>query len=406
MSDTASETPAEAVAEAPPEADASPEAPSKAPSEESSGAPEAAESVAETPVAEPSVAVSPVVEAPRVVGGSAARPPRLVRVVRWMWRTLLWLTLLALTVWLAVRWSGHDKRTPVAQLISYTPYVAVFALIVLIAALLTRQFRPAIVALLIVAVFGVFVLPRAVPEDLFGRDRTVPNGRMLRVMSQNLLYGDASAPAVITEIRRERPDVVTMQELTAEFVTEFTAAGGDKLLPYHALRTWPGAAGTGIYSRYPLTGNRGLDTRSTFDQTVADLRMPGRPVVEIVSAHPAPPTPDGLGPPPRNWVRDYGLMPAAPKSGPVRIMAGDFNASLDHSLFRKLVDTGYIDAAAATGHVWQTTWPEVGHPYLPAVTIDHVLVDRRGQARSFKTHVIPRSDHKAVIADLMLPGAS
>jgi hypothetical protein len=37
------------------------------------------------------------------------------------------------------------------------------------------------------------------------------------------------------------------------------------------------------------------------------------------------------------------------------------------------------------------------------VTIDHVLVDSRGGASSFDAYTVAGSDHRAIIADLVLP---
>ena len=61
-------------------------------------------------------------------------------------------------------------------------------------------------------------------------------------------------------------------------------------------------------------------------------------------------------------------------------------------------------ALQLVGHGWETTWPEKGHAGLPGVAIDHVLIDERGAARSFHAYAIRGSDHKAVVADLTIPG--
>jgi endonuclease/exonuclease/phosphatase (EEP) superfamily protein YafD len=332
--------------------------------------------------------------------------PRRRKPLRRGWRWLLRLLLAVLVVWAVVRATGFDQRTPLAQLISYTPYVGAFAVLVLLATFLTRQLVPTIVALVLVLVFGWFLLPRLLPDDLIGPAKSVPKGWNVRVMSVNLFKGRASADAVLDRARREDPDVLTVQELTPEWVDRFAAAGGLKQFRYRALEDDTGASGTGIYAKFPLTEGTELDERSSFRQAVAMLRVPGRPAVAIVSAHPAPPlTYDKLFVPPRTWVRDYGLLPDAPRAGSVQILAGDFNATLDHVLLRRLIATGYLDAAEAVGHGWEPTWPERGHAGLPPVTIDHVLVDQRASAQSFHSYKIKGSDHKAVVADLTLPGS-
>jgi endonuclease/exonuclease/phosphatase family metal-dependent hydrolase len=75
------------------------------------------------------------------------------------------------------------------------------------------------------------------------------------------------------------------------------------------------------------------------------------------------------------WRSRLGALPA-PACSPC-ILAGDFNATLDHAQFRRLLRRGYADAASQAGHGLSPTWsPQPGsRPALLA--IDHVLTDRR-----------------------------
>jgi endonuclease/exonuclease/phosphatase family metal-dependent hydrolase len=92
----------------------------------------------------------------------------------------------------------------------------------------------------------------------------------------------------------------------------------------------------------------------------------------------------------------------APGDSPV-ILAGDFNATLDHAQFRRLLRRGYADAASQDGNGLSPTWgPQPGRrPALLA--IDHVLTDRRCAILSTSAHVLPGSDHRALYAELRLP---
>ncbi len=71
----------------------------------------------------------------------------------------------------------------------------------------------------------------------------------------------------------------------------------------------------------------------------------------------------------------------------------------------RLLATGYRDAGDATGRGLRGTWPYYGTraTVTPRVTLDHVLVDRRAAIHRFDTHRLPRSDHRAVYAELTLP---
>jgi hypothetical protein len=74
-------------------------------------------------------------------------------------------------------------------------------------------------------------------------------------------------------------------------------------------------------------------------------------------------------------------------------------------LLRDLIGTGYIDAADEVGAGLTATWPFHGAraAVTPKVAIDHVLVDNRIGVRDFAAHAVPRTDHRAIVATLVLP---
>ena len=67
-----------------------------------------------------------------------------------------------------------------------------------------------------------------------------------------------------------------------------------------------------------------------------------------------------------------------------------------------MLDTGYEDAAAEAGAGLTPTWPS-GRLFPPPVTIDHVLADARCRVARVTVHDLPGSDHRAVLAELVLP---
>jgi endonuclease/exonuclease/phosphatase family metal-dependent hydrolase len=89
------------------------------------------------------------------------------------------------------------------------------------------------------------------------------------------------------------------------------------------------------------------------------------------------------------------------RRSPARILAGDFNATLDHATLRGPLDSGYADAAEQRGDGLVATWQDAGFP--PPVAIDHVLVDRRVAVTDYRVFDMPGSDHHAIYAELMLP---
>ncbi len=89
---------------------------------------------------------------------------------------------------------------------------------------------------------------------------------------------------------------------------------------------------------------------------------------EVASVHPPAPVNGERVAAIRHDLREL----PAPEAGVVRIVAGDFNATLDNAELRRLLDRGYEDAAAELGAGLEPTWPVGGRRRLP-VTIDHPL---------------------------------
>jgi endonuclease/exonuclease/phosphatase (EEP) superfamily protein YafD len=83
---------------------------------------------------------------------------------------------------------------------------------------------------------------------------------------------------------------------------------------------------------------------------------------------------------------------------------GDLNATLDHHELRRLISTGYEDAAGEAGSGLHPTWPRGGRRLLPlSVTIDHVLADARCGVGTVRAFDVPGTDHRALLAELILP---
>ncbi|MFI2707777.1 endonuclease/exonuclease/phosphatase family protein, partial [Nocardioides sp. CER28] len=108
------------------------------------------------------------------------------------------------------------------------------------------------------------------------------------------------------------------------------------------------------------------------------------------------------------WRQDLAALAERATTERPDVMLGDFNATWDHRPFRHLLAAGYRDAAAQSGAGWQPTWPvrpAVRPAWMrlsPSVTIDHVLVGAGLVAASTRTARIPGTDHKALVASLVV----
>jgi endonuclease/exonuclease/phosphatase (EEP) superfamily protein YafD len=315
------------------------------------------------------------------------------------WRSIVptiicWLAVAPGAAWVVVRVGGLD-RGPLVQLLAFTPYVAAGALVPLGLALALRRWWVAGVAALTVLVLAGVVVPRALAGE-----RPAAAGPLLRVLTANLRVGVGDPGTLVALVRAHRVDVLAVQEFTPGAQAELDRLGLAELLPYRQLNATVGYDGSGLYARFPLRDGGVRRNVGGFTQAYATIQPPAGPEVLVESVHPCAPHAVSQV---RCWRGDLAGQPAATPKGPLRILAGDFNATLDHAPLRALLDTGYVDAAAATGAGLIGTWgPYDGDP-IPPVTIDHVLVDHRIAVRDVSVHPLPGSDHRPVLAELVLP---
>jgi endonuclease/exonuclease/phosphatase family metal-dependent hydrolase len=288
----------------------------------------------------------------------------------------------------ALRLLGFDGDWYTLIALSLTPYVGVLGVLLGVLALALRRWWTGSVALVLALALVALVAPRAFASSV--RDM---HGKTLRVMSSNLYLGQADPRAVVDLVRSQRIDVLNLVELTPAAVTGLDRAGLAALLPYRVIHAAAGADGSGILSRFPLR-EVDLTGDSAAKQPGAEADL-GGVVVEIVAVHPVSPDIDTA-----QWERETKDLSRAAGEHGLRILAGDFNATLDHAAFRTVLARGYVDAAEERGKALEPTWPNT---YVPVVTLDHVVVDKRAAVEDFGAFDVAGSDHRAVFAQVRLP---
>ncbi|MEU7898903.1 endonuclease/exonuclease/phosphatase family protein [Nonomuraea sp. NPDC049152] len=315
------------------------------------------------------------------VSGSAPRRGR----GRWM----SWLVAALIAAWAVVRVFGLERGSFLTQLMTLTPYALVVGVVVAVV-LAVRRRAAAVPALAACVALAAVVLPRAFADPLTAR------GPALKVLSINL-FSRADAESVVSLVREFDPDVFSALELAPETVRRLDEAGLDTLMPYRVLQPAWGATGSGLFAKHPLTELKGLFTPIGHHMPAATVTLPSGAQAQVVAIHPNPP----LGRMATEWNASLAAMPP-PSPDVVRVLAGDFNASIDHSALRGLLGKGYIDAAETAGKGLTPTWPH-GRLIPPLITIDHVLADRRVGVARVEVRDVPRTDHRAVFAELRLP---
>ncbi|GAA3994424.1 endonuclease/exonuclease/phosphatase family protein [Allokutzneria multivorans] len=278
--------------------------------------------------------------------------------------------------------------------VSLTPYALPIGAVLTAVLLLTRRWIVGLVSLLLTVLLVTVVAPRTAAAA-----RPNGSGATLRVLSVNISMDQGDAAAVVRLVRDRAVDLLSIQELTPGAERALDAAGLAEVLPHRVFKPRPGAVGGGLASRFPVR-ERVVTKPTTAEHPAALIDLPTGPDVEFVSVHPWYPVgPKGAEP----WLRDLAGLPSPDATRTPRILAGDFNASLDHSAFRGVLNQGYLDAAEQVGAGLTPTWP-TDKRFVPAfVALDHVLVDDQNfVVETFGTAVVPGTDHHAVFAEVKL----
>jgi endonuclease/exonuclease/phosphatase (EEP) superfamily protein YafD len=300
--------------------------------------------------------------------------------------------------WAAARLTAADRFRPleraVVPLMSLTPHAAAAAGL---AALVLRRRGPSVLAGAAAAAMAAAVAPRAI-----ARRQPAAEGPELSVLTINLLHGGAAAPGLVALVRATGADALFLQELNDEAAMRLKRSGLHELLPNEMLDiAGYRYRGSGIYARYPLSDGLAIG-HSGASQPTARLDLPSGQSVQFVCVHPHPPFPPWSWGAARRWRGELAVLP--PPGEPPVILVGDYNATLDHAEFRRLLRLGYVDAASQVGNGLVPTWgPEPrGRPAL--FTVDHVLIDPRCAVLATSVHAVPGTDHRALYARFRLPG--
>ncbi|GAA0912767.1 hypothetical protein GCM10009558_100440 [Virgisporangium aurantiacum] len=239
-----------------------------------------------------------------------------------------------------------------------------------------------------------------VPELLADPELRRPPGDTGRPLAELLSIVDRAAAKGLDAGHPGHLAYIPGSGLVSAAIADLRAADLHRYLPYAASFPLPGVSGSAVLSRHPLTATAHRPLRGGAVQAQATLDVPGARPVEVESAHPAAPWGrPGMA----NWYRDLRAQPPATVDGHLRILLGDFNATLDHVALRRLVNSGYRDAAEVSGTGLRTSWPSQGQRLMAPVTLDHVLADRRIGVAEARPYLIAGTDHRAVYAELVIP---
>lgn len=307
---------------------------------------------------------------------------------------IAWLATVFAVVALAARYVPVINHV-VLIVAALSPYLAIGASLFAATILLAASPRLAAIALLPALVAMAIQLPLFIASGKPPADAVA-----VRVVTANVREGLAE-PGPLAALARDRADIFVLQELSPELASNL--GGLDADFPYRAIDAQPFASGIGIWSRYPIE-RPGRSPGYQLGVITVLVHVPEVSApVPVVVAHLAGPAPQPID----NWKEDItafgdtlaGLVTAA---GPgAAIVAGDLNASSDMQPFRKLLDSGFRNAAEQAGAGLVRTFP--AHRSWPAlIGIDHILT-LNSTATDVQTVAVPGSDHLGVAATIQVP---
>ncbi|MFJ4841987.1 endonuclease/exonuclease/phosphatase family protein [Streptomyces sp. NPDC088746] len=302
------------------------------------------------------------------------------------------LALSCATLVLGFRAADADGPTPVPQALAFLPWLLVPGGAGLALAGIARWRTGMVWAVVVLAATGWYARP-------YGSGTTGAQGPVvaeLRVLTSNVEFGGAT-DGLIDTVRRERPDLVFVQECDLLCADALAARIPEAAYPYREVVRLDGSLGSALLSRYPLRPADPVDGVMAMPGSVADVA--GRDV-RLQLAHPLPPVPGRIG----GWRDELGRLRdfAAGARGGAVLLAGDFNASQDHAAFREVLDAGALhDSARIAGRSRTYSWPADRRTPL-RTQIDHVLVSDDFSVRSARFLDLSGTDHRALLVSLAL----
>jgi endonuclease/exonuclease/phosphatase (EEP) superfamily protein YafD len=249
---------------------------------------------------------------------------------------------------------GLGDRGKMTRVVAFRPWLLVGTAVllgVLLAALLRRRSRalvlPFAAGTLAVLVAGsALVLPRAVADPL------PTSGTPLEVLAFNTYEGDADVGELARLIAEQRPDLVAL----AEAGPRFSARLAPLVEPLGYRVEAASESRQDVHGVAALVADRMGDVRFRVGDEASNfpyLEVTGGALgpLRFVVYHATAPTPDaGV-----QWQNDMTILSRWCAGPTPAVLAGDFNATLDHLAFRR-GSRGCADAADQRGAGLVPTW--------------------------------------------------
>ena len=316
--------------------------------------------------------------------------------------TLLWILLGLIALWMALRFlpAGADWHRPLVELIALIDLLAVPLLAILILTVLMNAWLQCLLALVELTLASCYRLRYRLPQT----DRTSQSSsdHGLRVMTLNCRFGRADPEEVVRCVRSYGVEVLALQEVKGNLLESLQTAGIHQLLPYLTQGTASpddnGGRNVILSAARPAIAYPSALDLPAAAVPLVELKTSCGPV-RVASVHPKSPQRGA-----RQWGMGIAALAKLAQPPTPTIVMGDCNATLQHPTFRAmLAQSGLRDASLSLKAGSHPTFPS-GRLLPPLIEIDHILMDDDLTAQSMHALRISGSDHRALIAQLVLPG--
>lgn len=295
-----------------------------------------------------------------------------------------------LCIWI---WFGLSRPSPVLVLEGYQMVVLAPAWIILIGAVVGRHWIMALVALFVAVSHLWFCLPAATAN---ARPAWADEAPSFTMYSANILYQNPDFSAVATDVLDRDAEVVIINEMTDAAFAVFDEAGVfDR---YRTVEYWPDRVfGELIMTRLDVSDS-GIDNIGGMGVPWVVLDLEGTPA-KVFAIHVGAPKNSGDR---HVWRRNLDAIGSTVENrdGVAMVFAGDFNSTLWHGPFRRLLARGLTDGHDQRGQGLARSWrsPVVPLRWLgPIMGLDHVLVSDDAYVASIDNVTTPGSDHQGLV---------
>ncbi|MCE7982442.1 MAG: hypothetical protein DYG89_14710 [Caldilinea sp. CFX5] len=233
----------------------------------------------------------------------------------------------------------------------------------------------------------------------------------LRVMTWNAHFRNQNSAAFFAAIAAEQPDLIAIQELGAP-LAEVIRVQLRERFPFQELHPAHNPAGMAILSRYPFMTTMPPDFSPTAgcNCQIVTIDVAGQPIT-LINTHPWPPKTGLTGggtfefdTENQDRIFDQLLLRIAQAASPL-LVVGDLNTMPIQANYRRLTQVlqdAYVTSGVGPASTFPVARAQQGWLRQPLIRIDYIFYDTAWQAQQTWVGAIDGSDHRYVMAELVL----